>query len=104
MAVMIRLQRTGKRDAASYRVVAVEKHSKRDGKTLSLLGFYNPNIKPALIQLNKAEIDKFIKNILSWISVKNGLCLSIRNTKKFINKLLTFLISLSVISKFWPYT
>lgn len=62
MAVMIRLQRTGKRDAASYRVVAVEKHSKRDGKTLSQLGFYNPNMKPAIIQLNKTEIDKWIKN------------------------------------------
>lgn len=62
MAVMIRLQRTGKRDAASYRVVAVEKHSKRDGKTLALLGFYNPNMKPALIKLNNAEIDKWVKN------------------------------------------
>lgn len=62
MAVMIRLQRTGKRDAPSYRVVALEKHSKRDGKTLAMLGFYNPNMKPALVQLNKLEIDKWIKN------------------------------------------
>lgn len=62
MAVMIRLQRTGKRNAPSYRVVAVEKHSKRDGKTLALLGFYNPNMKPDLIQLDKAEIGKWIKN------------------------------------------
>ena len=47
MAVMIRLQKTGKRNASSFRVVAIEKHSKRDGKTLALLGYFNIWIKIA---------------------------------------------------------
>src|SRR3990167_1212132 len=42
MSVVIRLSGTGKTHAISYRIAVQEKWSKRDGKYVELLGFYNP--------------------------------------------------------------
>jgi small subunit ribosomal protein S16 len=42
MSVVIRLSGTGKTHAISYRIVVAEKWSKRDGKNIEILGFYNP--------------------------------------------------------------
>jgi len=42
MSVVIRLSGTGKTHAISYRIVATEKWSKRDGRYIEILGFYNP--------------------------------------------------------------
>ncbi len=41
MAVVIRLSRTGKKGERKFRVVVKEKHSKRDGGFIDLLGWYN---------------------------------------------------------------
>jgi small subunit ribosomal protein S16 len=40
--VKIRLKRLGKKREASYRIVAMNSDSRRDGRTLEELGFYNP--------------------------------------------------------------
>lgn len=45
MSVRIRLAKTGKTHQISYRIVAQDSHSKRDGKFLEIIGFYNPHIK-----------------------------------------------------------
>jgi small subunit ribosomal protein S16 len=42
MAVRIRLTRTGARNAASFRVVAADSRSPRDGRFLEILGWYDP--------------------------------------------------------------
>src|SRR3990167_3973189 len=42
MSVVIRLSGTGKTHAISCRIAVQEKWSKRDGKYVELLGFYNP--------------------------------------------------------------
>jgi small subunit ribosomal protein S16 len=42
MAVTIRLRRTGARNAASYRVVAADERSPRDGRFIENLGWYDP--------------------------------------------------------------
>ena len=42
LAVRIRLQRTGRKHQSSYRIVAVPRQSKRDGKVLEVLGHYDP--------------------------------------------------------------
>lgn len=49
--VKIRLARVGKTHQISYRIVAADSRSKRDGKFLEILGFYNPTDK------HKLEID-----------------------------------------------
>ncbi|MBE9182312.1 30S ribosomal protein S16 [Oculatella sp. LEGE 06141] len=40
--IKLRLKRYGKKFEASYRIVAVNSTSRRDGRPLEELGFYNP--------------------------------------------------------------
>lgn len=42
MSVKIRLSKTGKKHQISYRIVAQDSKSKRDGKFLEMLGYYLP--------------------------------------------------------------
>ena len=90
MSVKIRLQRHGKKGKPFYWIVAEDARAKRDGKYLEKLGTYNPNVNPAIIDLN---IDKAVewlqngaqptdtaKNILSYkgAMLKNHLVGGIR--------------------------
>jgi small subunit ribosomal protein S16 len=59
--VRIRLRRIGSKGQPSYRVVAADIESPRDGRFLEILGFYNPRTSPATIQLNEDRI-------FDWIS------------------------------------
>lgn len=47
MSVKLRLAKTGKTHKVSYRIVAQDTKSKRDGKFLEILGFWLPYIKDA---------------------------------------------------------
>ncbi|MBT6635950.1 MAG: 30S ribosomal protein S16, partial [Flavobacteriaceae bacterium] len=76
MSVKIRLQRHGKKGKPYYWIVAADLRSKRDGKYLEKLGFYNPNTNPATIEIdieksiewlkNGAQPTKTARNILSY--------------------------------------
>ena len=59
--VKIRLARTGAKNRISYRIVACEARSKRNGKTLSILGSYNPKTKPATIKINQELLNAWLK-------------------------------------------
>ena len=54
--VRIRLRRVGAKGQPSYRIVAADKESPRDGAFLEILGFYNPRTDPATIQLKEDRI------------------------------------------------
>ncbi len=54
--VRIRLRRVGAKGQPSYRVVAADKESPRDGRFLEILGFYNPRTEPSTIQLKEDRI------------------------------------------------
>ncbi len=56
----IRLTRTGKRNQPRYRIVVKEKRSKRDGRYIDLLGFYDPTQNPSVIKLDKKKYDEWI--------------------------------------------
>jgi small subunit ribosomal protein S16 len=58
--VKIRLKRIGSKKAPHYRIVAVDSRSRRDGKPIEELGFYNPRSKD--LQLNKEAVEKWMKN------------------------------------------
>ncbi|MCE9614038.1 MAG: 30S ribosomal protein S16 [Lentisphaerae bacterium] len=45
MAVSIRLRRTGGKNEVSYRVVAADSRSPRDGRFIEILGWYDPKRK-----------------------------------------------------------
>lgn len=53
----IRLSRLGTNKKPFYRVVVLEKSAARDGRSLEILGTYNPVPNPALIELNRERID-----------------------------------------------
>ncbi|MBT8273209.1 MAG: 30S ribosomal protein S16 [Bacteroidia bacterium] len=62
MPVKIRLQRHGKKGKPYYWIVAADARSKRDGKYLEKLGSYNPNVNPAIIDLNIDGAVKWLEN------------------------------------------
>ena len=57
MAVKIRLSRTGKRNAPSYRIVAIDSRSPRDGRPLEVLGHYNPSMGDTSPTVKKGRIE-----------------------------------------------
>ncbi len=61
MAVTLRLMRLGRRKVPIYRIVAVDKRKKRDGKYLDNLGSYNPLKEPAEVKIDKAKFDTWIQ-------------------------------------------
>jgi small subunit ribosomal protein S16 len=54
--VRIRLRRVGAKGQPSYRIVAADKESPRDGRFLEILGFYNPRTEPATIQVKEDRV------------------------------------------------
>jgi small subunit ribosomal protein S16 len=54
--VRIRLRRVGRKKQASFRLVAAEKESPRDGRYIEILGFYNPRTEPATIEIKEDRI------------------------------------------------
>ena len=62
MPVKIRLQRHGKKGKPFYWIVAADSRAKRDGKYLEKLGVYNPNINPAIIELDVDGAVKWLNN------------------------------------------
>jgi len=57
MAVKIRLSRTGKKNAPSYRIVAIDSRSPRDGRPLEVLGHYNPSMTPESFSVKKDRVE-----------------------------------------------
>ncbi len=60
--VRIRLRRVGLKGQPSYRIVAADKESPRDGRFLEILGFYNPRTEPATITLKEDRVFHWMKN------------------------------------------
>ena len=54
--VRIRLRRVGLKRQASYRIIAADKESPRDGKFLEILGFYNPRTEPFTFDVKEDRI------------------------------------------------
>ena len=55
--LMIRLSRRGARKQPYYRVVVIEKDRARDGRSVEVVGTYNPRTNPATVDLKRARID-----------------------------------------------
>src|SRR5260221_14205016 len=60
--VRIRLRRIGLKGQPTYRVVAADKESPRDGRFLEILGFYNPRTQPGTIHLKEDRVFHWMKN------------------------------------------
>ena len=60
MAVKIRLTRTGCKKRPFYHVVAINSTSRRDGRPLEMLGFYNPMTQPATVAIDQEKVKKWL--------------------------------------------
>jgi len=60
--VRIRLRRIGLKGQPSYRLVAADKESPRDGRFLEIVGFYNPRTEPSTIELKEDRIYHWMSN------------------------------------------
>jgi small subunit ribosomal protein S16 len=54
--VMIRLARFGARKQPCYRIVAIEKDRARNGRSIEVVGTYNPRTSPATVDLKHERI------------------------------------------------
>ena len=54
--VKIRLRRMGAKGQPTYRIVAADKESPRDGRFLEILGSYNPRTVPATILVQEDRV------------------------------------------------
>lgn len=54
--VMIRLARVGARKQPYYRVVVIEKDRARNGRSIEVVGTYNPRTSPASVNLKHERI------------------------------------------------
>lgn len=58
--VMIRLARMGARKQPYYRIVVIEKSRARNGRSLEVVGTYNPRTNPASITLKRERVDYWV--------------------------------------------
>ena len=56
----IRFKRTGRKKKPFYKIIVTENLTRRDGKAISELGYYDPIQKK--IQINKTELFKYLIN------------------------------------------
>jgi len=54
--VMIRLARVGARKQPYYRIVVIEKDRARNGRSIEVVGTYNPRTNPATVDLKHERI------------------------------------------------
>jgi len=60
--VMIRLARFGARKQPYYRIVVIEKDRARNGRSIEVIGTYNPRTSPATVELK-------LERVAYWRSV-----------------------------------
>ena len=60
--LMIRLARFGAKKKPFYRVVVIEKERARNGRSLEVVGHYNPVTSPAQVQLKHDRLEYWTKN------------------------------------------
>ena len=60
MAVKLKLTRLGSKKHPFYRVVAARNETRRDGRPLDFLGYYNPMRDPAEVKLDAEKIKHWI--------------------------------------------
>lgn len=60
--VKLRLRRMGAKKRPSYRIVATDSRSPRDGRIIESLGFYDPLTNPSTVKVNE-------ERVRHWLSV-----------------------------------
>ncbi len=61
MAVRLRLTRVGKKKQPTYRIVAADARSPRDGKYLEIVGTYDPRREPSAITVDNDKAVEWLR-------------------------------------------
>ncbi len=62
MAVKLRLMRMGKKKQPTYRVVAADARSPRDGKFIEIIGTYEPRQDPSRVVIDNDKAVAWLRN------------------------------------------
>jgi len=57
----IRLSRTGKKHAPSFRIVVIPKERPRDGKAVEVLGHFNPSTNPPTLSVKRERLQYWLE-------------------------------------------
>lgn len=60
--LMIRLARFGAKKKPTYRLVVIEKERARNSRAVEVVGFYNPVVSPAKVDLKHERIEYWMKS------------------------------------------
>jgi small subunit ribosomal protein S16 len=61
MAVKLRLKRMGKKKQPTYRVVAADSRSPRDGRFIESIGFYSPRAEPSEVRIDNDKAVEWLR-------------------------------------------
>lgn len=62
MAVKLRLMRMGKKKQPTYRIVAADSRSPRDGRFIEIVGNYDPRQEPSAITVDNEKAVRWLRN------------------------------------------
>ena len=61
MSVKVRMTRSGSKKHPFYRIVAINSDSRRDGRPLEFLGYYNPCTNPGTLSIDADKLNAWIE-------------------------------------------
>ncbi len=62
MAVKLRLMRMGKKKQPTYRIVAADSRSPRDGRFIEIVGNYDPRLEPSGVNVDNDKALRWLRN------------------------------------------
>ncbi len=75
MAVMLRLKKMGTSKVSFYRIVAADSKSPRDGKSIDIIGYYDPKKENAVVKIDREKV-------MHWLSVGAIPTVTVKNLLK----------------------
>lgn len=86
--LVIRLQRTGRRNSPAYRIVVAEKTAPVKGRSIAVLGHYLPTRDPAVVECDNEKAAEWVKkgavpsDTCARLLAKNG----VKGLEKYISR------------------
>lgn len=60
--VKLRLKRMGAKKAPTYRIVATDSRTRRDGREIEVVGTYDSTKNPAIVKVDEEKVMKWLNN------------------------------------------
>jgi small subunit ribosomal protein S16 len=62
VAVKLRLMRMGKKKQPTYRIVAADSRSPRDGRFIEIVGTYEPRSQPSIVKVDNVKAVRWLSD------------------------------------------